>query len=65
MMKHYVVCIHADREPGDVNIVGPFESNGYAAAWGHRWQERNGDNPCWNTVALPDGFVPTISAPTR
>jgi hypothetical protein len=63
MTKHYVVATLADVVPGDVRIVGPFENQDAAAAWGEMWQEVNGDNPCWQCVTLPDGFVPEIVAP--
>lgn len=65
MTKHYVVTMRSDIEPGDVKIVGPFNSAFNAEAYGLTWQEENGDNPCWNTVTLPDGFVPSITAPTQ
>jgi hypothetical protein len=63
MTKHYVVCLRSDIEPGDVKIVGPFENADAASNYGEMWQDVNGDNPCWNTVTLPDGFVPSITAP--
>lgn len=63
MLKHYVVATRADIEPGDVKIVGPFESQDAASTWGEMWQDVNGDNPCWQTVTLPDDFAPSITAP--
>jgi hypothetical protein len=63
MHKHYVICTHSDVQPGDVKIVGPFENQDAAAIYGEMWQDVNGDNPCWQTVTLPDGFVPTITTP--
>jgi hypothetical protein len=66
MSKHYVVTIYSDREPGDVQIVGPFEDGEEAAGeWGREWQEANDDNPCWQTVTLPDNFKPEIVAPGK
>lgn len=52
MLNHYVVCVYADKTPGDVKIAGPFPSQATANFWGRRWQSKNGDNPCWNTVTL-------------
>lgn len=63
MSRHYAICMHADQEPGDLKIVGPFHSESAAAAYGERWQEGNADNPCWQVLTLPDGFAPTITAP--
>ncbi len=63
MFKHYVVCTLSDIQPGDVKIVGPFDHIDAASSYGEMWQDVNGDNPCWQTVTLPDGFVPSITAP--
>ncbi len=63
MTKHFVVATTADVKPGDVKIVGPFIDLVAAIEWGEGWQRDNGDNPCWQTVTLPDGFVPSITAP--
>ena len=64
MSKHYVVAVYSDEEPGDVKIVGPFQDSDRAGRWGRKWQRTNGDNPCWNTVTLPDGVTSVkITAP--
>ena len=63
MTKHYTICMRPDVEPGDVKIVGPFDTEDLAAAYGENWGRANADNPCWQTVTLPDGFVPSITAP--
>ncbi len=63
-MKHYTICMRSDVEPGDVKIVGPFADIDAAETYGVQWQEDNDDNPCWQTVTLPDGFVPSITDPT-
>jgi hypothetical protein len=65
MHKHYVVCTRSDVKPGNVQIVGPFPTEVAAARWGKLWQVRHNDNPCWQTVTLPDGFVPSIAAPSE
>jgi hypothetical protein len=63
MFKHYVVCMRSDIEPGDIKIVGPFKDIDAASAYGAQWQWDNDDNPCWQALTLPDGFVPSITAP--
>lgn len=62
--KHYIVAMHPDEEtPETLEIVGPFETKDSACEWGERWQEANGDNPCWQYLSLPDTFEPKIIAP--
>ncbi len=33
-----------------VTLFGPFGSEEAAVAFGGRWQQHRGDDPCWNTV---------------
>lgn len=60
---HYVVLIRNDIRPGTVGIVGPFGDEEAAAEYGADWQDQNGDNPCWLTVPLEDGYVPQVRQP--
>lgn len=60
MNKHYTIVMRSDIEPGDVKIVGPFEDQDAAEAYGVKWQESHDDNPCWQTLTLPNGFTPSI-----
>lgn len=45
----YIEC---QTEP-DITYVGPFSDKDDATAYGRKWQKNEGDNPCWNRVALP------------
>ncbi len=40
-----------------VHICGPFSTHDEAGEWGEKWQEENGDNPCWFTVGLTDEYI--------
>lgn len=60
-MKTYVMTwqggAKADPEntETEIQVHGPFANEYSAAEWGVHWQERNGDDPRWNTIQLSDG----------
>jgi hypothetical protein len=36
----------------DFRLTGPFSSEEEAAEWGDAWNQRNSDDPRWNTIEL-------------
>ncbi len=60
--SHYVLRWRAT----SYDLVGPFDTQAAAAAWGSEDQRANGDNPCWNTIRLADAHTsPRVIAPER
>jgi hypothetical protein len=35
-----------------LRVVGPFKDKTESVAWGQKWQQENGDNPCWNEIVF-------------
>lgn len=49
-----------------IELTGPFPSQGNAAAWGRKWQADNADDPRWQCVTLdPDNADGFIAVPVR
>lgn len=58
-MKHFVVVMRNE----DMWLVGPFDSDKDAAAWGRDPDNNPEDDPRWQTIELPEGFVLRTEAP--
>ena len=54
MKANCIICIKDD----SYQVVGPFDDHENMLAWGRRWQEKNGDDPRWQTVYLADPSAP-------
>lgn len=56
LMKHYIMIQRPDLVPAYAALVGPFGSEERACAWGVKWQEATGDNPCWQHLYMRSDF---------
>jgi hypothetical protein len=52
-MKPYILIFQNDNE-GGLRLIGPFADREKLKAYGRDWQERNGDDPRWQSVEMAD-----------
>jgi hypothetical protein len=70
MAEEHIYVLHwfsgkaaADANGNVVRFAGPFSDHSRASEWGAKWQEENGDNPCWQVVHMPWRSTTTFIVP--